>query len=334
METQVIPNYWSICFPTQPIKFIKYDESSIVICTKNNEIYKSTSDYSQEVKFTEIKKSESTINNIKFMDYKDNYLIIVTELNEFYFQYVDDEYYFTKFNISFKENIKQFSILNGSLFILTKKFSLFTFKQFYSYFTDKNLEFTKIEKKLLIKEMSSSGTHLILLDLFGNIYMWGCNEYNELGLENHIGESFVPDFTKVELLFKVKQIFADNYISFIFHISFSKSTFISDDANNIYMSGGSDFDYDYGIVLEKGNFLKEFARIEKFNTKYLTILPLEDFTLFIGTDYKINNECDEEDNILGEKCFKVLQNEQLIDLCIYCNDEINNIKKRKRNELY
>ncbi|KAL9655186.1 hypothetical protein ABK040_008961 [Willaertia magna] len=377
MQAIVVPNYFSISFPfTDPIKLISYDDSNIVICTENNKIYKSNLAYSK-ITFNEFKTPES-INNVKFMDYKYNHLIIVTELNEFYVQ-VYEKCYFIKLNFSFSGNIKQFSIVNDSLFIVTKDFSLYTLENFKDFSLDKDLKFTKIEEKLLIKEMSNSRSHLILLDLFGNIYMWGCNENNELGLENHIGESLVSNFTKVELPFKVKQIFANYGCSYIVsednelfgtgcnydgelgvnnvdniktftkivieklskpitlfqcYPTYSCTSFISDDENNIYLCGGeTDLD-DYDITLEdEDEPLWKFTKIDlKLNKKYLTVLALKNFTLFIGTDYKINNFKGEENNILGEICFKVLQNEKLVDLQLTI--DCNNFKKRKRNEFY
>ncbi|KAL9655202.1 hypothetical protein ABK040_008977 [Willaertia magna] len=97
------------------------------------------------------------------------------------------------------------------------------------------------------------------------------------------------------------------------------------------MSGGTDF-RDFGIFLNDSNNSMEFTKIDlKLNPKYINIVPLEDFVVFIGTNYKINNE-NNENNVLGEKCFKVLQNGKLVDLFICCNDY--NIKKRKRIDHY
>ncbi|KAL9655187.1 hypothetical protein ABK040_008962 [Willaertia magna] len=316
------------------------------------------------------------------MDYLNGHIIIIAnELNEFYFRDEGEDCNFIKINILFNENIKQFNIYGKDLFILTKDLSLYTLENYYEQFKDnKSLQFTKIEQNLKIKKMSSSKSHIILLDIFGNIYVKGDNNYGELGL----GDDFedideINNFTKVELPFKVKQIFAnydssyvvseDNELygtgfnsegelgvdnrevintftkividhfskpitSFQCYSSYSYTKFISDDENNIYLCGGETDPNDYDITLEdEDEPLWKFTKIDlKLKSKYLTILPLEEFTLFIGTDYKINNECGEEEeseSSLREKCFKVLQNEKLVDVNIYCD----NVKKRKRNEL-
>ncbi|KAL9644877.1 hypothetical protein ABK040_005357 [Willaertia magna] len=103
-------------------------------------------------------------------------------------------------------------------------------------------------------------------------------------------------------------------------------SFIDSGENNIYLSG-----YPLDDLIDKRDNLTYFSKIQiNFKTKYLCILPLEDFIVFIGTNYKINKEL-EEINVLGEKCLNSLRNNKLIDLIIYCNDF--NYKKRKRNEL-
>ncbi|KAL9655225.1 hypothetical protein ABK040_009000 [Willaertia magna] len=171
-------------------------------------------------------------------------------------------------------------------------------------YSSRSVDFNEIKKlESINKFMDYSNGHIIIV-----------NELNEFYFKDN---REVCDFTKTNILFNenIKQ--------------FNMCVFFFDDENNIYLCGGeTDLD-DYGIIL-KDESLWKFTKIDlKLNKKYLQIIPLEEFTLFIGTDYKINKE-DEDDNILGEKCFKVLQNEKLVDVNIYCN--FYNLKKRKRNE--
>ncbi|KAL9655253.1 hypothetical protein ABK040_009027 [Willaertia magna] len=302
MEIKAIPNNeWTISLPffDQTIQFIKYDDNNnIYIFYKNCAgIYKSKFN-NYKITFTKITNSES-INKIKFIDIQSTYFIILTELNEFILYYENE---FIKLNILFNKIIKYFNTTND-LHIVTKDHELYIVNNFSP---KQSLNLEKLQpikvNNLFVKEISGF-THVILLDIFGNIYVKGENRFGELGLKDEIKPTF--------------------------YFSFSSSTFISDNKNNIYISGGTDF-RDFGISLKDSDCLLEFTKIDlKLNSKYINILPLDNVKIFIGTDYKINNE--NEENILGEKCFKVLQNKKLIDLFIYCD---NNYKKRKRNEIY
>ncbi|KAL9647847.1 hypothetical protein ABK040_008122 [Willaertia magna] len=385
VNIKVLPANYILHHPfpsTDPIKFIRYDADKGIICTENK-LYEINYSTRTGIEFNEIKKLES-INKIKFIDYSKGHIIIVNELNEFYFRDDEEDCDFTKINILFNENIQQFNINAEDLFILTKNHSLYTLENYYEQFKDNNksLQFTKIEQNLKITKMSSSKSHIILLDIFGSIYVKGDNQNGELGLGDDFEDVYeIKNFTEVELPFKVKQIFANYGCSYIvsednelfgsgfndegelgvdnneiitaftkiiidnfckpttsFHCysSYSYTKFISDAENNIYLCGGETYPKDYGIILEdEDESLWKFTKIGlKLNNKYLQLIPLEEFTLFIGTDYKINTEDDEEEIILGEKCFEVLQKEKLVDLQLVVNCGGENNKKRKRNELY
>ncbi|KAL9647829.1 hypothetical protein ABK040_008104 [Willaertia magna] len=230
------------------IKLISNNDGSILIVTKNNEIFVygnnhryilGTGDYKDQKQFIKIQN-----NNFGIIEHLGcgNFGAFVNNKNEIFLSGLETPIptkTFTKIHtLDNNERIKFINCENDYLFIVTKNNSIYiyakylkTLKEVFPSNNDNGPVFKLNNFPNLsgsIKDIKSGTSHSLLIDSNGNLYGCGSNILGQLGSGNK--QQLVVAFTKLSVNFKVKSIAcAANY------------SILMDNFNEIYGTGTNRF---------------------------------------------------------------------------------------------
>ncbi|KAL9649697.1 hypothetical protein ABK040_016784 [Willaertia magna] len=286
-EIQLIENEYII-------KFIKFSYNTIFIVTDEGTVFvKGNNEYGQLGTSDFNNKDEFTIINfnepIKLLELEDKYSIIVTENNDLFFtgqfKYLFNNKEINKFTkieeYNINEKINLIKCVNFNIFIVTENIYVIGDNKYNQLGLDENkeyFEFTKINKfinndnivkKLFVKNIICQlfdGSSFIL-DLDGNIYKSNKLKY----------------FTKLNLPFKVKQIFNLylEFISFIIFLTNKNELYFLNNSeeyeqliiNDIEINEVNVFS-EYLFIINKENkiFYNKVNNIENFNNSSMKLL--------------------------------------------------------------